>query len=243
VLHPKCISSRNMFLDAETRFRISNPQTHLGTMRNRASHPAPRDALAFCENCARKVRGNCEESARSARGVRGKCEAVFSLRIKLPAGSGMRVDSTTLSTTPLPPSSKASSAAATAGCSSSGIHPSATAASLAVAELLLLARLVGLIAACWPLVAAAEAGGSGASRVIDPRGCAVGPVEVGVDEVRKRVRAKCEGGARELRGSARGCEGVQEFLREVRGECEESARGPESCENLPSERPGSSTLH
>jgi hypothetical protein len=44
---------------------------------------------------------------------------------------------------------------------------------------------------------------------------------------------KCEG----VRGNARGCERVQEFLREVRGECEESVRCPESRENLPSERP------
>jgi hypothetical protein len=31
MLHPKCISSRNTFRYVETRFGISNPQTHLGT--------------------------------------------------------------------------------------------------------------------------------------------------------------------------------------------------------------------
>jgi hypothetical protein len=46
------------------------------------------------------------------------------------------------------------------------------------------------------------------------------------------LRELREGSAREVRGN---CEGV-------RGECEESARGPESRENLPSERPGARFL-
>jgi hypothetical protein len=62
------------------------------------------------------------------------------------------------------------------------------------------------------------------------------------EESASKVREKCEG----MRGGARECEGVRgsarifaRSARGVRGKC--SARGPESRENLPSERPGSSS--